>query len=557
MKSFFKLLFNAKKQDPKSFDLSWMENLNSHDDLSALQTITQQIQSLIDDATILLEQRSLALLHIDAHSQPLIDKITSQFVKFDHLRPELETQFWETAYYYYRHLFSAYLDVISSLTSTEGSTTTSSVKLETLIWCGLRAGAMMNKWRYFKRQAAPENAWLQLFKLFQIAEQQALLEIPVKIGENEPGSNIGELLIQAFMLDSLLETGIPKNYLQTSQQLLAIWLKNLRIHKDSNNNKFLFYVDLKQDRGARRIRALQTTADFRFWDTALISNRIATIQASIAKKETLKIYGLGEIADYPILPELLQQLDAAWSNTTYQRQRRKEKRITISKPVQAVYGIENVVKLMKQISNHNILKGAKGIGNDKSFEERLASHYIGKSLATNQFFEKGNEHWIIVNESKQGCGALIHNSLDSNIKIENLVGLVAQDDHAQVIIGTIKNIKPLPNNQLRIGIYVFSRKASLIDILQIEHKSHNQTLEDHLTNNTHQLYPEFSAINLPPENGITKLPSLLIPRLEFQQNNFYEITLHGEKIHIQLNQPVDAKNDWVRVNYPLEAIKNT
>lgn len=554
MKSLFKRLFNAKKQDQKTFDLSWMDGLSDLDDLSAVQSITQHLTLLTNDGTLSREQRALALLHIDTHSHVLMDKITTQYVKFDHLRPELEARFWETAYYYYRHLFTAYFNAVFDSTHPEKSSTLGTVQLETVIWSCLHAGSMMNKWRYFKRLPAPDKTWLQIFKLLQLAEQQALLEIPIQISEDEPGSSIGESLIQAFMLDSLLETGMSKNHLETSQQLLKIWLKNSRIYKSQNNNKFIFYVDITQDRGARRLRELAATPDFRFWDTTLISNRISTVQATIANKESLKIYGLGEIADSPTLSELLQLLDTAWSNTMYQRQRRKEKRIAISKPVMAVYGIEHVLKLMRQISNQNVLKGAKGIGNDKSFEDRLASHHVGKPLAVNQFFEKGNEQWIIVNESEQGCGALVNNNLDSNLKIENLVGLVTQDSHKEVMVGVIKNIKPLPNNQLRIGIYIFTRKAYWVEMSLLECKPQNQLLEESVNINTSiidNLYPEFFAIYLSPENGITKTPSLLIPRLEFQQNSFYQITLHGEKLRVQLDQILDAKNDWVRVNYPL------
>jgi hypothetical protein len=550
MKSLFERLFN-KKRDQKTFNLSWMDGLSTLDEITALQTVINHLTMLANESELSPEQRMLALMRIDEGSQRFIFKVTTQYIKFDHLRPDLEEKFWETAYYYYRNLFTTYFNSITNYPYPGKSPLPGTIPMETMIWSCLHAGFMMCKWRYFKLLPAPDKTWLQIFILFKIAEQEALLEIPVKIGEEEPGSSISALFIQACMLDSLLEIGMPKNHVEATQQLLRVWLKNSHIHKNNSENKFLYYVDITKDRGARRIRDLKPTPDFRFLDTDSISEKISNIQASIAKNKSLEKYGLGEISDSPILPELLQQLDTALSKTTYRRQRRKEKRTTISKPVIAVYGMENVCKLLRKVSNINLTKGT---GNDRSFEERLASHHVGKLSVINQYFEKGNEQWIIVNESEQGFGAVVNSHLKENIKVENLVGLLLQENHNEIIVGIIKNIKPLTNNQLRVGICISSRKAHWVEMSLMEAKPENQLLQSGFGMNANtitSLYPDFSAIYLEPENGISETASLLIPRLEFQQQGFYQITIHGENLTMQLNQILDAKNDWVRVKYPL------
>ena len=67
---------------------------------------------------------------------------------------------------------------------------------------------------------------------------------------------------------------------------------------------------------------------------------------------------------------------------------------------------------------------------------------------------------MIVNESHQGYGALIGKNTKENVKIDNLAGLLPQGSRGGVIIGIIKNIKPLYNNQQRIGIHVLSKKRA-------------------------------------------------------------------------------------------------
>ena len=85
----------------------------------------------------------------------------------------------------------------------------------------------------------------------------------------------------------------------------------------------------------------------------------------------------------------------------------------------------------------------------------------------------------------------------------------------------------------------------------------NQLLDGRYENNGNVIssrYLDFSAIYLSPETGLSDTPSLILPRLEFQPNGYYQILVRGEKLTMQLSQLMDAKDDWVRVRYPLDPI---
>ena len=355
-----------------------MLNLPAQDDINALQVVNQHLELMANDQALSAEQRMLALSQIDDCSHRYIAKVTAHYARFDHLRPELESKFWEAAYYYYRSLFSAYYGLIT--TQAEQIFSLENVTRETQIWSAIHAGAMMNKWRYFRQHPAPDKTWLQISQLYLLAEQAALLDIPVKLYQEEPGSTIGELFIQACMLDSLLEIDLHKNYLEAADQLLKVWLKNAYIHEDFSAEKFIYYVDLDQDKGGRRIRELEPKPSFRFWRTAQISEKISNILRSIENKESLYKYGLGEVADYPYLQDLLVQLDTTWSATKYRRQRRNESRQTTSKPVSAVYGMENVCKLLRQTTGSSLAQSSTVPMHERSFEERLASRHVGVNM---------------------------------------------------------------------------------------------------------------------------------------------------------------------------------
>jgi hypothetical protein len=61
---------------------------------------------------------------------------------------------------------------------------------------------------------------------------------------------------------------------------------------------------------------------------------------------------------------------------------------------------------------------------------------------------------------------------------------------------------------------------------------------------------EFAALYLPLEAGVTSSSALLIPKIEFIPNSPYEISISGMIEQITLGEPIDSKDDWVKVIYP-------
>jgi hypothetical protein len=59
----------------------------------------------------------------------------------------------------------------------------------------------------------------------------------------------------------------------------------------------------------------------------------------------------------------------------------------------------------------------------------------------------------------------------------------------------------------------------------------------------------FSGIYLPVEEGLTEA-ALILPKINFQANSNYTISMDGSSKHVLLEDSLESHDDWVKVAFP-------
>jgi hypothetical protein len=159
-----------------------------------------------------------------------------------------------------------------------------------------------------------------------------------------------------------------------------------------------------------------------------------------------------------------------------------------------------------------------------------------------------NEGWKIINESLSGLGIIANNDY-SWVKPNVLMSVITRDAQSSIMLGIVRNVRQFKGNKLQFGIQIISTTPVNARLKKINLKQKvSQTPGDDSAN---KLANEgFGGVYLPACHN-QPLPSLLIPKIEFMPNSFYEIAFLDQLEIVKLSEVVASEEDWVRVNLPL------
>jgi cyclic-di-GMP-binding protein len=545
--SFLKKITGWDTAKKPADELAWFHMLGDLDDLAALEIIIQRLCSCSGDKLSDLARLKL-LSDIDKQNRSRLTKITTQYIRFDSLRPELKTRIFELAYSYYRQTFLLYFGLIEKFTAKPDQHIFDYEWLQILLSRATSAAMNMVKWRSFVQMAAPAHVWLQLFGIFRIAADENLLDIPTALFDDEPSITASALLAQAFMLGSLEQANMNCQQVQIVSQLLKLWMPTAGIHKSYEADKFLFYIDMKKDVGARRIRNFEPENSYRYLDIQHFNFLVAEAIAGLEAKSLPAHLMLGGFSDHNPLLDTLKILRNEWSKTDYKRQRRRENRNKSAKSATLCYGVEEICRQALHLANYNLTRGGRVSAEGKSLDERLASHSVIKSAPNVYFTGSSESNWLIVDESPRGYGLRVDAESAAQASPGKLVGLVLKDQKDQLAIGLVKAIKPLANKQYHIGIEIITRNPVWCQLTHAHKSAADTTTQPGVMNSgdTAQLMA-FPSLYLPKEEGFSERASLILPRIEFTQHHVYQVNLKGIKSLASLTQTLAGQYDWVQV----------
>ena len=532
----------GKNTKTNAADLSWLNDLTKLDDITAIENSTRKLKDCFTDDAINEADRLRMLLATDTENRQRVLKITRQFVDFENIRPELENHIASTMYFYHRQIFVGYRSFIDRFLDTGGDIIFTYNRLPVILGRALKAAYSMARWRYYRQQSVADMTWSEIFDLYRILEQESLLDITVNLYKDEAETHLAASFIQACMLDSLSSSSLSKQKVEKTALLLEKLIPWSQVSKHYDEHKHLFYVDLTQDQGAKRIRLFEPHTSCRYWGIEQLSARI---DADIEALDRDLPHDLESIGSSSELLEILTLLRLEWSRHAYTRQRRSEERQKVIKHVIVSYGFQDVCNQLKSATKNLYL--APQEQSENSLDDRMAIHNRIRTAPSVLYENLTKERWMISDESSSGYGVIFSDEPPSTLKLGKLVGLAVEDQPERLIIGNIRSINKPAKGDNHIGIKILGRQATWVQLCHAGLKTENSSGIDDASDQV----LKFPAIFLSAEPDHSDSPTFLLPRIEYLEHGIYQLFLQSQKSLVQLGSPIESRDDWiqVRINY--------
>jgi hypothetical protein len=516
---------------------AWLEAIDAQDDLTALHSASQGLEQAFADTGLSPQLLSKILDKTEQKTAPVLLRLNQQFIKFQYMDASLENNILAVVYAFHKQLYTGYVTLLEHYASP--SETLDSI-IGPLMHHAVEQAFQMLKWRSFINFGLAPKMWLQLHKVFTLAANYDLLDSTLSASDfDTPSPTLAARLIQTYMLDNLQQANLSRIGVDVACKLLQTQLLDVEISQEFNPIKYLFFVDIEKDQGAKRMRHFTPTNTCIYWHIDGIETFVSNIVDSKLNAHALASLNVPAHHTKAAI-EALTIIQREWSRKEYQRQRRKETRQKITSTANVVYGIQEVCKRIHAQENLKLNQGARVFADGKTLDERLRNHTAIKGEANKLKVDPNNHHWVIVDESSQGLGAVANRELNAWITVGQLLGLVLANGKNEMVLGIVKSIRPKANHQVNVGIAIISRHAKWVQLKSMASTALDNNVSIH----------SFAALYLPIEAGLSQSSTLLIPKIEFIPNIQYEISISGMVEEILLNQPIDSQDDWVRVNYP-------
>ena len=568
MKNFIQKLLNINADKKAHSLIAWVDQLAEMSDLNALQFASQQLVQLINPAegaeTLTLQQQYDLILNLESLNHHRLEKLSTQFSSLDNIKLELENSMCETCYNYSRQAYIFQLKIIEKIAEHSkaqqvAALNTKADHLSLLIARTLHAAFNMVKWRLFSQANPPAKVWLQINVLYRFSAQRALLNNTIELFNHASPTTLSAYFVQIYMLGQLTQASMQKHHVEIATRVISALLTRARISDKFTPEHYLFCIDLQQDAPAKRIRELNPSDNFRYWELDELEKLLMVAITVSDRGEIPQSLALAKIDNVKKLHETLHILVAEWKKVGHLRQRRQFNRQASSKTARVNAGIADICNQVKQANQISDNLNDGGLHNTTSFDERLRLHTTLRTSSLLAATSGTLDTWIITDESPQGLGTRVNKYANILARPNKLIGLMIDDDPSKITIGMIRSVKPTQANQLRVGIEIISHHPVSIQLMQSgQNDRFGDTIVDldslkkvnKLSNTLVTDMGYFSGIYLPIEAGLSDSSMLLLPKISFRANTNYIANMNGESSQILLGEPVESRDDWVKVTFP-------
>jgi len=556
---FLQKFFNREPVAQATLNMAWVNELHGMDDISAIEFSTQKIIDYFKSNAYKNDHHLERLFSIDEKTHSIVERITSHFINIEIINKEIALRISDVAFLYHRQLFLVYRALI------ENHSEVHHPLLHILLARAFRNATQMIKWRYYNYQTAPANVWLQISQLYKVAEQQMLLNAKIQAYADQEPVSLSTAYIHACMLGSLESISLKCQQIELISKILIAWSTKISIDSTYNPEHHLFYVDTASNTPAKRIRNFKPSNTYRYWSFESVNSKIELCMSLIEYKIEPKQLLLKDIISSKYAPATFEILSTEWSLVDYKRQRRAEERHKSIASINATFGFKDICRELWAYEKSKTLQGGRFHQDNKSFEERLAGHNINRNIANIMYISASTNNSTIVDQSSKGLGLHVIKQAHE-LSLGMLVGITAKEQKFCSRFGLVRSVRPLANNQLHIGIELLGNLGFLVNL-------ENVSLTARLANNnvltSKNLLPQttfgntgdfidsgfdhdthkFCGIHLPQEHSLATQETLLIPKLQYNKNDIFKVTILGEEMLIRFIKSYENHGSWVRVTF--------
>lgn len=550
MTNFFRLLSKAVSLGrPRAQDTGWLDALPAGDAIEALDIVRERLAGFASGNTPLDADALDTLLLIDERSRPSVAALTWQYVKAPVLASKIDERMWQAVYGHYHALAAAYKALLDRSTETPAQCPFPE-KLPQLILNRIDCERCMAKWRYLRYQDIAEGAWLRLHRLYQMAERDGYALTPVSRYPGQPQTTISASYLEALMLNMLNRSNLSKIEIEIVSEWLVEWGRVMTLSVEFDELSHLFFVNLKEDAGGRRVRNIQPAEGYRYWEADKVEDLLTEVRQQLLQGDVPTGLKLLQGVGFPECLRLVEHLLADWSRNAYQRQRRAEERSVVARSMWVVNGISSVCQLVGRSADQQRM----GTYSKKSSSRKMYSEPLAMGKAEGIAYPAlVREKWVIENESYYGVGAKVAVEANSWLAPGRLIALDDESGSGNIPVGVVRSVRQLPGNRYYVGAELFSHmphhvQMKNMDAEKLTEDAVGQRQDVFLSSAmTAEGLPPFTAIYLPREGRLDMPQTLLVPTMMFVANGRYELRADYKLYQIRLGRVIEQKSDWVRV----------
>jgi len=446
------------------------------------------------------------LIEIDQSNRSHVDAFIHLYVHTPELDAEFEEQLWQTFHAYLQPLNHAYMSALQGIALQQDSELLGRAFMHRLDNLALLALC-----HYLRYQPLPEDSWLKLHEAYQMAEET--------LGINVASAGCDAPYLQALMLGTVNRTNMLKWEIALVNRWLQGWCQDLSLAKEYDEERHLFFVDLLENSGARRMRDFTLMPSYRYWHVDNMTRTLEYMQQQL--EGDVLPPDFSENIAIPNAMRLVELLLAEWSRTDYRRQRRVEGRDGVSKSTQVVHGIFNVCQHVKNIAFANLSS---------------AANYNQDGAASTATGSEENS-WIIENESKFGFGAVVKADLNLWLKPGRLIALDYEFNPDLTVVGVVRSIQQQSEDDCYAGIEVLSHTPTYVLLLY---------MDDDMGLEIDGAQP-FPALYLAKDDDRDQPAMLVMPSFQFVESGLYQLRTQQQTYWVRLGDVVEQQYDWLRV----------
>lgn len=533
--------------------LGWLNTLPAMDELEVLIETRHQLNKIEFESIYDAKNQIELVLKIDANTSRYAKKETHKYLTVLKINKKIEASTYSAVYLYYRQLFVAYTQFVTCYQN-QKKVVLAEDKINLIVSRLLNAAFSMAKWRYFDDQPAPAGTWAAVHNVIRLAENLAIINknlFMYSFDKNE--TSIATILKQGFMMDTLHKGNYSRVQIQLTEQILKEWASNPLILKKHHEDKVQFFIALEGDKGPERIRIVEKYADYRYWKTTRIVDKIESYLCAVDTQKTLTEFGLDKMASPAVVLKLFKKLRAEWCVEGFERQRRKEARHKSSKLLNVSHDLGDICTRLKAIS-------ASAIKSTDELDFRLSQQRRNNVSPSESVHTPlrylGSENWWLVDESNGGLAVDLGKEFSAWIEPGALVGYTMAGDKNTLVIAEIRSVRKQANGTFRAGLEVLGMQSKCLKVALFEEHTETEVCSGYFVQDESDNRPvNFSQLNvffgIWVAKGDTKnnksQASLIIPRSEYKRGSQYLIHIDGEDKLVQAGALERKQRDWVSV----------
>lgn len=536
---------------------AWMNELPLGDIYAAHEKVVAALIEFNEKQEPFTKERLEVLMHLDEHAREMQHTLCQQYLRNPRMSKVIESRLWNAVYAYYWEVTRGYHAFIMDYVA---NPTSSNIRqhIPLITTRAIHDFARVFKWRSFRYEKVEDRLWKRLHNLYRFAEFERFEhELVTPYPGAESSTSCADEYMHTLMLDTVNTGAFYPKQIELLDFWLVRWVRLLRLEKKSDTERHVYFVNLQEAQGARRIRKTGENENGRYWGTSELIAHIEELRAKLLNGEAPAKLGLSEDCRLPGCLDFLDDIACMWAPKV-QRVQRKHERTRVMKMIEVVHGLNEICAVVKQdnegVAQQNAAEGEIELTYEEMLDVRLYGFVTQRTRTKLDNVKEVkssapppvHERWVMENESEKGYGATLNEVANDWIRLGKFVALKPErSGHWR--IGVIRRMNKLASSQHYVGIEILADIPLMILLKPRQGKANSGYLVNGV--DAVDIVLPVAGLYIHGEEGDVNRSSLIIDSAEYSMGRLLELSANAKTHNVRLKDVIERGDDWLRCGF--------